>query len=39
VPGRAFVTIEKNIRDKFEREITRQCDGEGVIALFEVGKA
>lgn len=33
-PGIAFVTLEKKVRDKFNRDLTKQNDGEGVIALF-----
>ncbi len=34
VPGMAFVTLDKNIRDKFRRDLGKHSDGEGVIALF-----
>jgi len=34
VPGLAFVTLEKNIRGKFERDLDKHPDAEGVIALF-----
>jgi hypothetical protein len=33
-PGVAFVTLDKNIRNKFNRDLAKQNDGEGVIALF-----
>jgi len=33
-PGVAFVTLNKNIRDKFKRDLAKQGDEEGVIALF-----
>ena len=33
-PGVAFVTLNKNIRHKFNSDLAKQDDGEGVIALF-----
>lgn len=33
-PGVAFVTLNKQIRTKFKRDLAKQDDGEGVIALF-----
>lgn len=33
-PGIAFVTLDKNIRDKFRRDLAKQPDAEGLIALF-----
>jgi hypothetical protein len=33
-PGIALVTLEKNVRDKFKRDLVKQSDAEGVIALF-----
>ena len=33
-PGIGFVTLDKNIRDKFKRDLAKQQDTEGVIALF-----
>src|SRR4051794_37595090 len=33
-PGIAFVTLEKKIRAKFKKDLTKQVDAEGVIALF-----
>ncbi|WP_322705937.1 hypothetical protein [Nostoc sp. DedQUE04] len=33
-PGIAFVTLEKNIRSKFKRDLAKQNDSEGVIGLF-----
>jgi len=33
-PGVAFVTLNKNIRDKFNSDLAKQGEGEGVIALF-----
>lgn len=33
-PGVAFVTLDKNIRDKFKRDLAKQRDGEGLITLF-----
>ena len=32
--GIAFVTLEKKIRDKFRRDLNKQINGAGVIALF-----
>lgn len=34
VPGIAFVTLDKNIRDKFRRDLGKQPDAEGLLALF-----
>jgi hypothetical protein len=34
VPGMAFVTLDKNVRDKFRRDLDKHPDAEGVIALF-----
>ncbi len=34
VPGMAFVTLNKNVRDKFRRDLAKHPDAEGVIALF-----
>ena len=33
-PGEAFVTLEKKIRDKFQRDLSKQTAGDGLIALF-----
>lgn len=33
-PGMAFVTLDKNIRDKFMGDLEKHPDAEGVIALF-----
>jgi hypothetical protein len=33
-PGMAFVTLEKKVRDKFDRDLAKQGEGEGVIAIF-----
>jgi hypothetical protein len=33
-PGLAFVTLNKNIRDKFKADLAKQSDGAGLIALF-----
>ena len=33
-PGLAFVTLDKKIRDKFKRDLLKQHDSQGVIALF-----
>ena len=33
-PGVALVTLDKKIRDKFKRDLVKQDDSEGVIALF-----
>jgi len=33
-PGIAFVTLEKKLKEKFNRDLSKQADGEGVIALF-----
>lgn len=33
-PGRAFVTLDKKIRDKFKRDLAKQNDAKGIIALF-----
>ena len=33
-PGIAFVTLEKTIRDKFKRDLAKQSNTEGLIALF-----
>lgn len=33
-PGIAFVTLDKNVRDKFRRDLAKHEAGEGVIALF-----
>jgi hypothetical protein len=33
-PGIGFVTLDKNIRDKFRRDLAKQPQGEGIIALF-----
>jgi hypothetical protein len=33
-PGVAFVTLDKNIRDKFNKDLAKQSNAEGVIALF-----
>lgn len=33
-PGIALVTLDKKIRDKFKRDLVKQKDSEGVIALF-----
>jgi hypothetical protein len=33
-PGVAFVTLDRNIRDKFKRDLAKQRDGEGLITLF-----
>lgn len=33
-PGVAFVTLDKKIRDKFKRDLLKQDDSEGIIALF-----
>jgi hypothetical protein len=34
VPGMAFVTLDKGVRDKFRRDLGKHPDAEGVIALF-----
>lgn len=34
VPGMAFVTLEKKIQNKFKRDLAKQNDAEGIIALF-----
>jgi hypothetical protein len=34
VPGMAFVTLDKNVRDKFRRDLDKHPDADGVIALF-----
>jgi hypothetical protein len=34
VPGIAFVTLEKNIRGKFTKDLAKQPTAEGVIAIF-----
>jgi hypothetical protein len=34
IPGMAFVTLEKKILDKFKRDLAKQNDAEGIIALF-----
>src|SRR5215510_13591012 len=33
-PGVAFVTLDKNIREKFKRDLAKQAESEGTIALF-----
>lgn len=34
VPGIAFVTLEKNIKSKFSRDLEKQINSEGIIAFF-----
>jgi len=33
-PGIAFVTLEKKLKDKFKRDLSKQGDAEAIIALF-----
>ena len=33
-PGVALVALEKKIRDKFKRDLAKQSDAEGIVALF-----
>src|SRR5204863_6459717 len=33
-PGIAFVTLDKKLKEKFKRDLSKQGDAEGLIALF-----